>query len=249
MDNKHKHIWTQLKAGVAFHRGGCCIGTEHNCPIVIHQDTLQRIKGLVTKATKFYAEGAAAKDVRCEIFMRPFMQQYFPDHDLEPDSWDELISDEVTKNIFLFYPVLHANYQVNVVPEEYGGTATEDAYEPASTMFESVYKGMKKMGWPNGVGPDRNLLKIYLRKGGLLHEFEKPYDREGLYDLLYELEEQSWDGQVPNQKTEIGKIIYQAEYIRNGKIVELMSEGGICFAGGGHTDELELQYGVERVEW
>ena len=105
------------------------------------------------------------------------------------------------------------------------------------------------MGWPNGVAPDKNLLKKYFSMAGLLHEFVKPYDRERLYDLLHELEEQSWVDQVPNQETEIGKLIYQAEYMRNGSIMKLMSEGGICFAGGGHTDELKLQYKVERVEW
>jgi len=99
------------------------------------------------------------------------------------------------------------------------------------------------------MGPDGNLLKRYLSMAGLLHEFVKPYDREGLYDLLNELERQAWNDQVPNQETEIGKLIYQAEYMRNGSIMKLMSEGGICFAGGGHTDELKLQYKVERVEW
>ena len=227
--------------GVVFPDKGCSIGLAHGCKIYLNDKTLDRIKELVTPTTKFWPEGAAGEDPSLEPGMVSFMEKYFPDHDLEKTSWDSLkfIKDGIEDNFLAFIMMMYANHEAN--------RTLERLYKTADTMFDSVLEGLQKNKIFDLRGPTEEELTQFLSKSGYLKKFQEPYDKEELFDLLNAMEKDTWSGELPTNSW-LGKQAALSSQIRNASINDLMSQGGVCFVGGGHTDEIRDEYGYDWVK-
>ena len=227
--------------GVVFSAEGCSIGVAHGCNIYLNDETLDRIKDLVTPSTKFWPEGAAGAEPSLEPGMVTFMEKYFPDHTVQRTSWDSLkfIKDDIEDNFLAFLYVMYANHESQ--------KTLERLYKPADTMFDSVLEGQQKNKIFDLRGPTEEELTQFLSKSGYLKKFQEPYDKEELFDLLNAMENDTWSGQLPSNSW-LGKQAALASQIRNASINDLMSQGGVCFVGGGHTDEIRDEYGYDWVK-
>ena len=227
--------------GVVFPDKGCSIGLAHGCKIYLNDETLDRIKELVTPTTKFWPEGAAGEDPSLEPGMVSFMEKYFPDHNLEKTSWDSLkfIKDGIEDNFLAFIMMMYANHEAN--------RTLERLYKTADTMFDSVLEGLQKNKIFDLRGPTEEELTQFLSKSGYLKKFQEPYDKEELFDLLNAMEKDTWSGELPTNSW-LGKQAALSSQIRNASINDLMSQGGVCFVGGGHTDEIRDEYGYDWVK-
>ena len=227
--------------GVVFPDKGCSIGLAHGCKIYLNDKTLDRIKELVTPTTKFWPEGAAGEDPSLEPGMVSFMEKYFPDHNLEKTSWDSLkfIKDGIEDNFLAFIMMMYANHEAN--------RTLERLYKTADTMFDSVLEGLQKNKIFDLRGPTEEELTQFLSKSGYLKKFQEPYDKEELFDLLNAMEKDTWSGELPTNSW-LGKQAALSSQIRNASINDLMSQGGVCFVGGGHTDEIRDEYGYDWVK-
>jgi len=227
--------------GVVFPDKGCSIGLAHGCKIYLNDKTLDRIKELVTPTTKFWPEGAAGEDPSLEPGMVTFMEKYFPDHNLEKTSWDSLkfIKDGIEDNFLAFIMMMYANHEAN--------RTLERLYKTADTMFDSVLEGLQKNKIFDLRGPTEEELTQFLSKSGYLKKFQEPYDKEELFDLLNAMEKDTWSGELPTNSW-LGKQAALSSQIRNASINDLMSQGGVCFVGGGHTDEIRDEYGYDWVK-
>ena len=227
--------------GVVFANEGCCIGVAHGCSIYLNDETLDRIKEIVTPATKFWPEGAAGENPSLEPGMVEFIKKNFPNHTAQRTSWDSLkfIKDDIENNFLAFLYVMYANHESQ--------KTLERLYKPADTMFDSVLEGQQKNKLFDLRGPTEEELTQFLSKSGYLEKFKEPYDKEKLFELLDSMENDTWSGQLPSNSW-LGNQAALASRIRNASINDLMSQGGVCFAGGGHTDEIRDEYGYDWVK-
>lgn len=218
---------------------GACIGIPHGGQIILSEESIQRI-GRINNL-HFIAEGNAAKNPDAEPGMLSFINKFFPHYNIEEESWDE-IAESLGKGI--------GNTEYNIcyvfMQHEYNNYIDYYSYDKG-TMLDALVKTKRPEFPPNSPyepSERKKWLEFHMKKAGFLYSLKRPYNREKLFDLLTQMEETVYPigQQVPNTETYFGKMQQKIEEERNGTIYDLMKNGGVCFAGEGHIEELVLQF-------